>query len=101
MNQGLQNRRQHEQETTRRSIPRREVADHSGRHQEWDVSETCRRHSIAPSLFYRWKDEAEQGAKVALGGRSAAATETEKGSPHPAVGENAGAQVAGDRNPKK
>jgi transposase-like protein len=24
-----------------------------------NVSETCRRHSIAPNLFYRWKDEAE------------------------------------------
>jgi transposase-like protein len=34
-----------------------------------NVSETCRRHSIAPNLFYRWKDEAEQGAKAALGGR--------------------------------
>jgi transposase len=35
-------------------------------------------HGIAPNLFYRWKDEAEQGAKPALGGRSAAAAETEK-----------------------
>jgi transposase-like protein len=33
-----------------------------------NVSETCRRHGIAPNLFYRWKDEAEQGAKAALGG---------------------------------
>src|SRR5882757_1410425 len=32
-----------------------------------NVSETCRRHGIAPNLFYRWKDEAEQGAKAALG----------------------------------
>jgi transposase-like protein len=39
-----------------------------------NVSETCRRHGIAPNLFYRWKDEAEQGAKAALGGRSAAAS---------------------------
>src|SRR6266446_3453508 len=31
---GPPNRRQHEQETTRRSIPGREVADHPGRHQE-------------------------------------------------------------------
>ena len=30
-----------------------------------NVSETCRRHGIAPNLFYRWKDEAEQGAKAA------------------------------------
>jgi transposase-like protein len=43
-----------------------------------NVSETCRRHGIAPNLFYRWKDEAEQGAKTALGGRNAAAAETEK-----------------------
>ncbi len=46
------------------------------------ISETCRRHGIAPNLFYRWKDEAEQGAKqgakAALGGRSAAVAETEK-----------------------
>ena len=37
-----------------------------------NISETCRRHGIAANLFYRWKDEAEQGAKAALGGRSAA-----------------------------
>jgi transposase-like protein len=43
-----------------------------------NVSETCRRHGIAANLFYRWKDEAEQGAKAALGGKSAAAAETEK-----------------------
>ena len=43
-----------------------------------NVSETCRRHCIAPSLLYRWKDEAEAGAKAALGGKSAAAGETEK-----------------------
>jgi transposase len=43
-----------------------------------NVSETCRRHGVVPNLFYRWKDEAEQGAKAALGGRSAAAAETEK-----------------------
>jgi transposase len=43
-----------------------------------NVSETCRRYEIAPNLFYRWKDEAEQGAKAALGGRSAAAAESEK-----------------------
>jgi transposase len=43
-----------------------------------NVSETCRRYEISPTLFYRWKDEAEQGAKAALGGRSAAFAETEK-----------------------
>jgi transposase-like protein len=43
-----------------------------------DVLQTCRRRGIAPNLFYCWKDEAEQAAKAALGGRSAAAAETEK-----------------------
>jgi transposase len=43
-----------------------------------NISETCRRHGIAANLFYRWKEEAEQGAKAALGGKSAAAAETEK-----------------------
>lgn len=38
-----------------------------------NISETCRRYGIAPTLFYRWKDGAEQGAKAALGGRSAGA----------------------------
>ncbi len=28
----------------------------------------CRRHGIAPNLFYRWKDEAEQGAKAGAWG---------------------------------
>jgi transposase-like protein len=35
-----------------------------------NFSETCRRHGIAANLFYRWKDEAEQGAKAALGGKA-------------------------------
>ena len=43
-----------------------------------NIAETCRRYGIAPNLYYRWKDEAEQGAKAALGGRSAAAAENEK-----------------------
>jgi transposase len=37
-----------------------------------NISEACRKHGIAANLWYRWKDEAEQGAKAALGGRSAA-----------------------------
>jgi transposase len=37
-----------------------------------NISETCRKHGIAANLWYRWKDEAEQGAKAALGGSSAA-----------------------------
>jgi transposase len=66
-----------------------------------NVSETCRRHGIAPNLFYRWKDEAEQGAKAALGGRSAAAAETEKDHRIRQLERNAGAEIAGDRNSKK
>lgn len=37
-----------------------------------NISETCRKYEIAPNLYYRWKDEVEQGAKAALGGKSAA-----------------------------
>ena len=38
-----------------------------------NIAESCRKHEIAPTLYYRWKDEVEQGAVAALGGRSAAA----------------------------
>jgi transposase-like protein len=37
-----------------------------------NVAETCRKHGVTPNLWYRWRDEAEAGAKGALGGRSAA-----------------------------
>jgi len=43
-----------------------------------NISETCRKHGIAANLWYRWKDEAEQGAKAALGGRSAAGVDEEQ-----------------------
>ena len=33
-----------------------------------NIAETCRKHEIAPTLYYRWKDEMEQGAVAALGG---------------------------------
>ena len=43
-----------------------------------NIAETCRRCGIAPNLYYRRKDEAQQGARTALGGKSAAAVENEK-----------------------
>jgi transposase-like protein len=43
-----------------------------------NVPEICRRHGIAPDLFYRWKAEAEQEATAALGERGAVAAEPEK-----------------------
>jgi transposase len=75
---GPPNRRQHEPETTRRSNPEEKWQIVQEGMKSGNVSETCRRHGIAQTLYYRWKDEAEQGAKAALGGRSAAAAETEK-----------------------
>ncbi len=36
------------------------------------MSETCRKYNVAPSQFYRWKDEVEKASVAALGGRSAA-----------------------------
>jgi transposase-like protein len=35
-----------------------------------NVAETCRKHEVAPTLYYRWKDEMEKGALAALGGRA-------------------------------
>ena len=35
-----------------------------------NIAETCRRYEIAPNLYYPWKDEAQQGAMAALGGRA-------------------------------
>jgi len=46
--------------------------------QSGNIAETCRRYGIAPNLYYRWKDEAQQGAMAALGGKSAAAADPEK-----------------------
>jgi transposase-like protein len=43
-----------------------------------NISENCRKYEIAPNLYYRWKDEVEQGAKAALGGKSAAARPDEE-----------------------
>jgi DNA invertase Pin-like site-specific DNA recombinase len=62
--------RQHGQETTRRSNPEEKWQIVQEGMKSGNVSETCRRHGIAQTLYYRWKDEAEQGAKAALGGRA-------------------------------
>lgn len=35
-----------------------------------EVSETCRRHGVSSSQFYRWKDRVEQAALDALQDRS-------------------------------
>jgi len=35
-----------------------------------NIAETCRSHNIAPTLYYRWKDEAEKAAVAALGGEA-------------------------------
>jgi transposase-like protein len=37
-----------------------------------NIAETCRNHSIAATLYYRWKDEAEKAAVAALAGRNTA-----------------------------
>jgi transposase-like protein len=66
-----------------------------------NVSETCRRHGIAPNLFYRWKDEAERGVKAAVGWEERCGRGDREGSWHPAAGTSAATEVAGDRDPKK
>ena len=54
------------------------MAHRAGRDEERECLRDVWRHGIAQTLYYRWKDEAEQGAKAALGGKSAAGAETEK-----------------------
>ena len=43
-----------------------------------NVAETCRKHEVAPTLYYRWKDEMEKGALAALFPPSAAARPDEE-----------------------
>ena len=61
-----------------------------------NVSETCRRHGIAPNLFYRWKDEAEAGSKGSAWGEKRCRGRNREGPAHPAAGTDAGTEVAGD-----
>ena len=66
-----------------------------------NIAETCRKYEIAPNLYYRWKDEVEQGAKAALGGRSAAARPDEEQARKIKQLERAGPERAADRDTKK
>jgi transposase-like protein len=43
-----------------------------------NIAETCRKHNIVPTQYYRWKEDAEKAAVAALGGRSAAARPDEE-----------------------
>ena len=60
-----------------------------------NIAETCRRYGIAPNLYYRWKDEAQQGAMAALGGEERGGCRRREGAAPPAVGAVAGAEDAG------
>lgn len=71
-----------------------------------NIAETCRKHGVAPNLWYRWRDEAEAGAKAAIGGRSAAGGEdgraTEQGWEHGASELWVlGTRPAGNRNERR
>ena len=54
------------------------MGDRAGRDQEWEHLGDVPAVQHCSDALLSWKDEAEQGAKAALGGRSAAAAETEK-----------------------
>jgi len=41
-----------------------------------NIAETCRKHGVAPNLWYSWRDEAEAGAKAALGGEARRTAQT-------------------------
>ena len=68
-----------------------------------NISETCRKHGIAANLWYRWKDEAEQGSEgSAWGGEALRAAWTKsKLSASSRARAHVGPQATGDRNPKK
>jgi transposase-like protein len=59
-----------------------------------NVAETCGKYEIAATLYYRWRDEVEKGAKAALGGRSA-------GEADQAVGAGAEPLASADRDLNK
>ena len=66
-----------------------------------NIAETCRRYGIAPNLFYRRKDEAQQGVMAALGGEERCHGGERAGAAHPAIGAVAGTEDAGGGDPKK
>ncbi len=66
-----------------------------------NIAETCRKYEIAPNLYYRWKDEVEQGAKAALRERSAAARPDEDRTRKIRQLERALGERAADRDTKK
>ena len=39
-----------------------------------NIAETCRSHQIAPTLYYRWKDEAREGGGPTKSSASASAS---------------------------
>lgn len=55
---------------------------------------------MSPSLLHRWRDQAKEGAKAALGGKSVVG-ETEKDRRHSAARTDPRQEIAGDRNSKK
>src|SRR5208282_3574043 len=98
---GPPNRRQHGQETTRRSIPGRKVADRAGRYQErerlGDVSASRDRSESVLSMEGR----SGAGSEGSAWGEKRCRGRNREGPSHPAVRTNAGTEGAGDRNPKK
>jgi transposase-like protein len=61
-----------------------------------NIAETCRRYEVAANLYYRWKDEALQGASAALGGEKRRGGGKRERPTHWAVGALAGTEAAGD-----
>ena len=66
-----------------------------------NVSETCRRHGISPSSTVSMEGRSRGRSKGSAWGEKRCRGRNREGPSHPATGTNAGAEVAGDRNPKK
>ena len=67
-----------------------------------NVAETCRKYEIAPTLYYRWKDEVEEGAKgCAWGEKRSRAARCGAGEADQATGAGFGPVASADRDLKK
>jgi hypothetical protein len=66
-----------------------------------NVAETCRKYEIAPTLYYRWKDEVEGSQGCARGEKRSRAARCRAGKAHQAIGAGAGPFALADRDLKK
>ena len=63
--------------------------------------EVCRKNEISPAVYYRWKDEMQEGALAALGGKRSRAARRRASQAGQATGACSRPVAAADRTAKK